>query len=64
MPSSPRAVPPPPPGNAEGSPIILRHELQLLLEDTAKQFVLDVYWHQQKVRRWWCLRILEWRCHG
>eukprot|EP00667_Euglena_gracilis_P014518 EG_transcript_15050 len=35
-------------GNAEGSPIILRHELQLLLEDTAKQFVLDVYWHQQK----------------
>eukprot|EP00668_Euglena_longa_P029397 GGOE01036745.1.p1 GENE.GGOE01036745.1~~GGOE01036745.1.p1 ORF type:complete len:349 (+),score=83.64 GGOE01036745.1:61-1107(+) len=30
-------------GNTETSPLILKHELRLLLSDAAKQFVLDVY---------------------
>lgn len=30
-------------GNRSFSPIILKHELQLLLKDTAKQFVVDVF---------------------
>jgi hypothetical protein len=30
-------------GNREFSPLILRHELALLLKDVAKQFVVDVY---------------------